>query len=53
MAESTDRTGLYILVFIILLSTCESAYKIDRIDARVREMHSMIVGEQGGSDNGD
>lgn len=53
MSSSTDRTGLYIVVFIILLNTCRTDNRTERIEQQVYELHQRmllaenVVGEEG------
>lgn len=44
MAEHVDRTGLYIMVFIILLYACRNARRTAHIAQQVQEIHAIVVG---------
>jgi len=43
MNNHTDRTGLYILVILILLQTCATINIVQNIDERVDEIIETLV----------
>ena len=40
-----DRTGLYIMVFIILITTCSMQRDIRDLESRVTEMNRTMMGK--------
>jgi len=40
---STERAGLYIMVFIILLHTCSTDSTVDRIESKLKSIKQIEV----------
>ena len=43
--KSTERIGLYLMVFITMMNTCSLEYKIQDIQDKVIEIHKLYVGD--------
>lgn len=43
MANGTDRTGLYIMVFLILMNSCDADSRTTRIEQKVNAMQPCVA----------
>ena len=48
MSSGVDRTGLYIIVFVILITTCNTRTKVDKLQTTIEALQTdVVVGEEG------
>jgi len=48
MSSATDRTGLYIMTIVILISTCSTRTKVDKLQATIEALQTVVVSSEEG-----